>query len=134
MSGGTFKWYPAARAQLERAFLGALTQTADDIAKDAERREVVPHAEGARKQGHTAGRLASSVEVMPAKGAKGARIQWSAPFAARAYFHPEWEFSQNVHGAAKGRWMDDYMDGGELSGYARDRYRANLGGTGVLFK
>ena len=130
-----FQWYPGAHAALERAFLGAVTQTADDIAKDAERREVVPHAEGAKKQGHSAGRLASDVTVMPARSAaRGARIQWNAPFAARAYFHPEWEFSQAVHGAAKGRWMDDYMDGGELSGFARERYRRNLGSMGVFFK
>lgn len=133
MSGG-FKYYPGAHAMLEKAFLGALTQTAEDIAGDAARREVVPHAESARKEGHRAGRLAESVRVMPARSSNGARIQWDAPFAARAYFHPEWQFSQAVHGRAKGRWMDDYMAGGERAGFARDRYRANLGKMGVFFR
>lgn len=130
-----FQWYPGAHAALERAFLGALTQTAGDIVSDVERRQVVPHAEGSRKEGHEAGRLASDVTVMPARSAaRGARIQWDAPFAAAAYFHPEWEFSLAVHGSAKGRWMDDYKEGGELAGFARERYRSNLGIMGVLFK
>ena len=129
----SFRWYPSRRSLLERAFLDSLTATAEDIVSDVERRQVVPHAESARKRGHRAGRLASSVIVLPAKTAQGARIRWDAPFAARAYFHPEWEFSQAVHGAARGRWMDDYMEGGERAGYARERYRRNLGMTGVFF-
>lgn len=128
-----FKWYPGKRAELAGAFMGALTQTADDIARDADARQVVPHAQSASKPGHEAGRLASSVEVIPAKSAaKGARIQWGAPFAARAYFHPEWEFSKAVHGEAKGRWMDDYMQGGEREGWVHDAYRGNLGRTGAI--
>lgn len=128
---GTFKWYPGARAALDGGFNAALTATAEDIVGDVAAREVVPHVEEARKQGHMAGRLASSVAVEPAKS-KSARIVWDAPFAARAYYHPEWDFSQAVHGSAKGRWMEDYMQGGEREQFVHDAYRRNLRTTGVF--
>ena len=130
MSGSTFKWYPGVRAALDRAMAQAVTMTAEDIARDVDTRGVVPHAESARKEGHTAGALASSVAVEAAKG-KRARIMWTFPGAARVYFHPEWNFSQAVHGNARGAWMEDYIDG-ERTAFVRDRYRRNLGAIGVL--
>ena len=129
MTGG-FKWYPGRRAAVMADLSAALAATAEDIVSDAAARQVVPHAESAGTPGHEAGRLASSVSVEP--GARTARIVWDAPFAASAYFHPEWEFSRAVHGAAKGRWMDDYMKGGERAGFARDAYRRHIGRKGVL--
>ena len=128
MSG--FRYYPGAKAAIDRSVAAALTATAEDVVRDVEQRGVVPHAEEARVEGHEAGRLASSVEAVPAKSTR-ARIVWDAPFAARAYFHPEWEFSQAVHGGAKGRWMDDYIDG-ERTDFVRSRYRRNLGRTGAF--
>ena len=127
-----FAWYPGARSALESAFCKALNDTAEDIVLDVERRGVVPYAESAKKRGHEAGKLARSVAVQPVKASsKGARIVWNAPYAARAYFHPDWQFSTVVHGNACGRWMDDYMDG-ERTAYVRDRYRHHLGIMGVL--
>lgn len=127
-----FAWYPGAHAALESAFGNALNKTAEDIVLDVEARGVVPYAESAQKRGHEAGKLARSVAVQPVKAsAKGARIVWNAPYAARAYFHPDWQFSTVVHGNARGRWMDDYMDG-ERTAYVRDRYRHHLGIMGVL--
>ena len=127
-----FAWYPGAHAALESAFGNALNKTAEDIVLDVERRGVVPYAESAQKRGHEAGKLARSVAVQPVKAsAKGARIVWNAPYATRAYFHPDWQFSTVVHGNARGRWMDDYMDG-ERTAYVRDRYRHHLGIMGVL--
>lgn len=129
-----FAWYPGARAALESAFGNALNKTAEDIVLDVEARGVVPYAESAQKRGHEAGRLARSVDVQPVKStAKGARILWNAPFAARAYFHPEWQFSTVVHGNARGRWMDDYIDG-ERTAFVRERYNRHLGILGVLFR
>ena len=127
-----FARYPGANAALESAFGNALNKTAEDIVLDVEARGVVPYAESAQKRGHEAGRLARSVDVQPSKStANGARIVWNAPFAARAYFHPEWQFSTVVHGNARGRWMDDYIDG-ERTAYVRERYRKHLGIMGVL--
>ena len=127
-----FAWYPGAHAALESAFGNALNKTAEDIVLDVEARGVVPYAESAQKRGHEAGKLARSVAVQPVKAsAKGARIVWNAPYAARAYFHPDWQFSTVVHGNARGRWMDDYMDG-ERTAYVRERYRKHLGILGVL--
>ena len=123
-----FRWYPNAKRQVDHAFAGALEAAARAVVADVEERQVVPRAPSARKPGHVAGRLASSVGVDPTRAASGTvRVTWDAPFAARAYFHPEWEFSREVHGSAKGRWMDDYKAGGGRSGVARDAYRKALG-------
>ena len=129
-----FAWYPGARAALESAFGNALNKTAEDIVLDVEARGVVPYAESAKKRGHEAGRLAKSVAVQPVKAsAKGARIVWNVSYAARAYFHPDWQFSTVVHGNARGRWMDDYIDG-ERTAFVRERYNRHLGILGVLFR
>lgn len=129
---GSFKWYPGARAAISGGFAAALNATAADIVADVAEREVVPHAEGARKQGHVAGRLASSVYVEPAVFEPAARIVWDTEFAARAYYHPEWEFGRDVHTAAKGRWMDDYTGRGERRQFVFDSYKANLRRQGVF--
>lgn len=123
-----FQWYPGMQREFRTRAGRAIAATASDILRDAEGREVVPHAEAASKPGHVAGRLAESakVDASRADSAATARIVWDAPFAARAYFHPEWRFSQAVHGSARGRWMDDYLTGGSLAGFGGERYRQNL--------
>lgn len=123
-----FKWYPQGLRGVRADLAGALERTAADIVADLEARRVVPHAPSASKPGHEAGRLAASVSVDATRARQGSvRITWDAPFAARAYFHPEWKFTRDVHSEAKGRWMDDYMPGGILSDYAQRRYRHHLG-------
>ena len=126
----SFKWNPGARQAIQRACADALTETAHDIVDDVERRQVVPHAEAASLPGHEAGALARSVEVEPAKSTR-ARITWTFTGAARAYFHPEWDFSQSVHGNARGAWMEDYINGGRTP-WLRERYRVHLGRQGAI--
>ena len=122
-----FKWYPQARRGVASDVARALSETAAAVVADVEERQVVPHAEAATKPGHVAGMLASSVSVDATRAQQGAvRIVWDAPFAARAYFHPEWEFSQAVHGSARGRWMDDYMEGGARADFAPRAYAKAL--------
>ena len=119
-----FHWYPSARKGISQAVADAVEDTARAIVSDVESREVVPHAESARKPGHVAGRLASSVRVDRSTG--GTRIVWDVPFAARAYFHPEWQFGTAVHAGAKGRWMDDYLPNGGRVPFVIETYRKAL--------
>jgi hypothetical protein len=41
------------------------------------------------------------------------RLVTSTPYAARLYFHPEYDFSKASNPNAKGRWLDDWISGSE---------------------
>lgn len=123
-----FKWYPGMRRDFATRAGRAVAATASGILSDAEESEAVPHAPSAGELGHVAGRLAGSarVDADRADATALARIVWDAPYAARAYFHPEWQFSRDVHGSARGRWMDDYLPGGAKAGLAAELYAKHL--------
>ena len=37
----------------------------------------------------------------------------STPYARRLYFHPEYKFSKDENPHAKGKWFEDWMEGGK---------------------
>lgn len=43
------------------------------------------------------------------------QIAHDAPYAARLYFHPEYNFQQIINRNAKGEWWDDWLRGGKKS-------------------
>lgn len=109
---GTFQWYPGEKARLDARTMRALDATAKDILDDLKDDMLLPRAPTARKRGHVAGRLQESGKVVPARSAKGgAKIVFTAPYAARAYYHPEWRFSTEWNSNARGQWFRPYIKG-----------------------
>lgn len=86
--------------KLEEAKIQALKQLIPLLSTEVESAQVVPFAEGTLKDSVSYG-----VENM-----KG-YISWNTPYARRLYFHPEFNFRQDMHVNACGLWMDYWVKG-----------------------
>lgn len=86
-------------------------QTTMLIKDDIINSQVVPKLTGA---------LEESCEVDISEVSAGhTSINFDRPYAARLYFHPEFNFHQDKNKNAQGMWMQDYIDGGK-DGFAKE--------------
>ena len=56
----------------------------------------------------------------------------NTPYARRLYYHPEYKFQKEYHANAKGKWFDDWMEGGKNEDFAAEafkRYYKQIGGV-----
>lgn len=59
-------------------------------------------------------------------------LSYSAIYARRLYFHPEYNFRTDRHSNARGRWLDDWIYGAKkdwLSDTFLKFWKANAGGV-----
>lgn len=123
-SNARIKLNPSKIRQLSMAQIQSLEKTADSVMEDVKREQVLPFDKGYLKD-HTF--------VDYSKSSKGeVSIHFSAPYARRLYYHPEFNFSKEEHKNAKGRWLDDYLEGGSKEDFARDRFKAFMRQSGGL--
>lgn len=47
----------------------------------------------------------------------------STPYARRLYYHPEYNFQKEYHSNAKGKWFDDWLEGGKNEDYVAETFR-----------
>lgn len=45
------------------------------------------------------------------------------PYARRLYFHPEYNFDTGENPDAKGKWYEDWLEGGKHADFCKDAYK-----------
>ena len=45
------------------------------------------------------------------------------PYARRLYYHPEYNFQKEYHANAKGKWYEDWMEGGKHADFAPNAFK-----------
>lgn len=91
--------------KLERAVIDALDQAAEWVLSDVVKKQVIPFDVGTLQN--------ASTFVNRDKLKDGeVTIVSSTPYARRLYFHPEYNFQTKNNPNAKGKWLEDWMEGG----------------------
>ena len=113
----------------------SLVQTAEAIHTNVVQSQVMPRDTGTLQNEST---FVYTQDIANGK----VELISSGPYVRRLYYHPEYHFHQtpwvddegkrhegNAH--AKGRWLDDYLKGGNKRNYAKDTfsklYKKNAG-------
>lgn len=89
--------------QLIQAQTQALEMTAEALKTDVMTNAVTP------KQ---TGELERSANIDVSKSRQGTvKLIYTAPYASKVYFHPEFNFRTDKNANAQGHWLDPYIDG-----------------------
>ncbi|MBO5159632.1 MAG: hypothetical protein J6B94_08615 [Lachnospiraceae bacterium] len=96
---------PAIR-RLTEAATTALEMTAEHLHTEIVQAQVVPRDTG-NLQGES-----FFVDDSKSKNGKVSLVH-STPYARRLYFHPEYKFSKIENPHAKGKWFEDWTEGGK---------------------
>ena len=108
------KMNKAALGKLSATQLQALEMTAEAVKSEITNSGVVPKETGALER-------SAFVDTSELKKGKAA-IRYDTPYARRLYWHPEYNFSADLNANAKGKWMQDYIDG-DKKDFAKNAYK-----------
>lgn len=97
-------WDKASLKRLENSMTKALEEFGDELDKDIKEKQVVPKKTGALEDS----------QKMEVQGKDTLRISYSTDYAARVYFHPEYNFSKDVNSNAQGEWLEPIFKDDEL--------------------
>ena len=110
----SFSWNFVGKKRFDEAVIKAVNKTAEDVLTNITMANVVPHKTGFLQR--------DSTDVLKAKNKDdSASIRWSATYAARLYYHPEYNFRKG----RKGRWADDWINGSKQD-FVFKSYTKNL--------
>lgn len=96
---------PAIR-KLTEAATTALELTGEHLHDEVQQAQVIPRRDGTL-QGE-----AFFLDTSKSSNGKVSLVH-STPYARRLYFHPEYKFSKAENPHAKGKWFEDWMEGGK---------------------
>lgn len=102
--------------QLTQAAVTALEMTAEALHTEVVQAQVFPFDIGNLQNEST------FVDYSEAKDGKVALIS-STPYARRLYYHPEYKFQTKENPNAKGRWYEDWMQGGSKADFAPKAFK-----------
>ena len=94
----------------------ALEMTAEALHTEVVQAQVFPFDTGNLQNEST------FVDYSEAKDGKVALIP-STPYARRLYYHPEYKFQTKENPNAKGRWYEDWMQGGSKADFAPKAFK-----------
>lgn len=101
---------------LERAQVIALEQTAEALHTEVVQEQVIP-----RDTGNLQG---ESFFVDYEESSRGkVTLVHNTPYARRLYYHPEYHFKTNENPNAKGKWFEDWTEGGKKEEQPRRLYK-----------
>ena len=89
--------------QIEKAQRKALFETMDALKTDVIQSQVMPFDTGTMQN--------ESTRVSRSKDGKRASLITRTPYAARLYYHPEFNFQKTNNPNAQGQWLEDYISG-----------------------
>ena len=92
-------WDRIEMKRLDRAMHQALKESVEQFGNDIKTLQVVPKQTGA---------LEDSQKIEDMKTFM--RLSYSTDYAARLYFHPEYNFHHDVNANAQGRWVEAAVD------------------------
>ena len=102
--------------QLTQAAVTALEMTAEALHTEVVQAQVFPFDTGNLQNEST------FVDYSEAKDGKATLIS-SIPYARRLYYHPEYNFQTKENPNAKGRWYEDWMQGGSKADFAPKAFK-----------
>ena len=102
--------------QLTQAAVTALEMTGEALHTEVVQAQVFPFDTGNLQNEST------FVDYSEAKDGKVALIS-STPYARRLYYHPEYKFQTKENPNAKGRWYEDWMQGGSKADFAPKAFK-----------
>lgn len=101
--------------QLTGAMIPALVKTAEAVHSDLVQSQTMPFREGNLQNDST------FVDVSNAETGRVSLVS-STPYARRLYYHPEYNFNKSENPNAGGRWLDDYLPGGQKQDFAQNEF------------
>ena len=113
MKNGAIKWDLSALGKLYKAMDQALIDTAKDVEQKILDAEVIPKKSG---------KLEASQNVV-VRG-DTIKLSYNSPYAARLYYHPEYEFSREQNRNAQGMWLNAVHIEDDIA----EKYAKNLKG------
>ena len=90
-------------AKIENAQKKALFETMDALKTDVIQSQVMPFDTGTMQN--------ESTFITTSKNGKIASLITRTPYAARLYYHPEYNFQKTNNPNAQGQWLEDYISG-----------------------
>lgn len=94
------KWDKKELARLNKEMEKSLEETAKWLDKEIKDAQVVPKRSGALEESQKVKAKKDTIEVT-----------YDTPYAARLYYHPEYNFSHDKNKNARGQWLSDWADG-----------------------
>lgn len=93
----------SAMHNLERAYAAAAYKAMDALKTDVIQNQVMPFDTGTMQN--------TSTYVAQSQDGQMVSLITRTPYAARVYFHPEYNFNKRNNANAQGRWLDEYLTG-----------------------
>ncbi|MGN0464903.1 MAG: hypothetical protein ACI4F9_00970 [Lachnospiraceae bacterium] len=100
----------AAIKELNEVAVRALEKTAEALHTEIVQAQVMPFKTGNLQNEST------FVDYSDSKNGKVSIVS-STPYARRLYFHPEYNFSHKENPNAKGKWFEDWENGGDKENF-----------------
>lgn len=88
--------------KIEKAKKKALFETMDALKTDVIQAQVMPFDTGT---------MQNSSYVTASQDGTSASLMIRTPYAARLYYHPEYNFQKTNNPNAQGLWLEDYISG-----------------------
>lgn len=98
----TVKWKTAVIKKDVKAAQDALFQTGEALHTEVVQAQVMPFDTGTMQNTATSVQKIDSDHV---------QLQTVTPYAARMYYHPEYNFQKASNQNAQGRWLDNWING-----------------------
>lgn len=112
----TIKLNMARINELSQAAVRALELTAEELHTEVVQAQVMPFDTGHLEED------ATFVDYSNSQNGKVTLVS-STPYARRLYYHPEYNFQTKENPNAKGKWLDDWLPGGNEADFAPNAFK-----------
>ena len=112
----TVKLNTARINELSQAAVRALELTAEALHTEVVQAQVMPFDTGHLEED------ATFVDYSNSQNGKVTLVS-STPYARRLYYHPEYNFQTKENPNAKGKWLDDWLPGGNEADFAPNAFK-----------
>ena len=102
--------------ELSQAAVRALELTAEALHTEVVQAQVMPFDTGHLEED------ATFVDYSNSQNGKVTLVS-STPYARRQYYHPEYNFQTKENPNAKGKWLDDWLPGGNEADFAPNAFK-----------
>ena len=102
--------------ELSQAAVRALELTAEELHTEVVQAQVMPFDTSHLEED------ATFVDYSNSQNGKVTLVS-STPYARRLYYHPEYNFQTKENPNAKGKWLDDWLPGGNEADFAPNAFK-----------
>ena len=102
--------------ELSQAAVRALELTAEELHTEVVQAQVMPFDTGHLEED------ATFVDYSNSQNGKVTLVS-STPYVRRLYYHPEYNFQTKENPNAKGKWLDDWLPGGNEADFAPNTFK-----------